>query len=652
MGICANYTYALISTRAFICAAYYESNPHDPGLLSHKPCRTPIVEVALANYIRNLCLITGIINPFAILFWGRFLRRIGPKGLAMIANLSVILFDPIPWILLPLGPPVGTPHPYISANMCKHILLLSATIGAATGMGTLHTLAFRTMLVNVASPNQVTIHLSLFALAAYASTALGPLVSALVVHLVKHFGRKEHHHYHHQISSSLFEMAFPVNGTDRRDMPYPMPSPPLLPPIDPAVSHQTVSFKVSLAFSIAALLWLIFFIWDTSPLTSTSAASPSQPSCTVSGQQCTGSKDADGNEAGSVEEDDSMSRDSGAIKGWSLRGSISELLRPFKIFHPSTLQAASIPTSQGSTATAMANAPLMEFLTYRYGLDGTDLSFLLSSQAAVSGLLVFLGVPALRAAVERRSQKPASLANVDLTDFEEVEEVDEGEGEMVVNMSSCSAGTGPSLDDHPPGVDIERGQGRGRRAAKLRRKRSQVSYHSTTASSRTIPTTNRTQQHRQLRAAFWDWQARIELNSSTTALMAILLPWSLILLGVAFPYQTLSPVVLVLGWIFGSPDGTISSFLQSAGLAVLKSASVDTAVVDDFMTSFNTLSTLVTLASSGFVTVYSHSVQTLPWLTFVFPTTLALLSLAILRPLLLPLRRHRPSGARRGVGNL
>ncbi|KAE8193567.1 hypothetical protein CF328_g5011 [Tilletia controversa] len=538
MGICANYTYALISTRAFICAAYYESNPHDPGLLSHKPCRTPIVEVALANYIRNLCLITGIINPFAILFWGRFLRRIGPKGLAMIANLSVILFDPIPWILLPLGPPVGTPHPYISANMCKHILLLSATIGAATGMGTLHTLAFRTMLVNVASPNQVTIHLSLFALAAYASTALGPLVSALVVHLVKHFGRKEHHHYHHQISSSLFEMAFP------------------------AQAQQDINHAAD----------------------------------------------------------------------WRLA----------RILTASVLIAAA----------AMANAPLMEFLTYRYGLDGTDLSFLLSSQAAVSGLLVFLGVPALRAAVERRSQKPASLANVDLTDFEEVEEVDEGEGEMVVNMSSCSAGTGPSLDDHPPGVDIERGQGRGRRAAKLRRKRSQVSYHSTTASSRTIPTTNRTQQHRQLRAAFWDWQARIELNSSTTALMAILLPWSLILLGVAFPYQTLSPVVLVLGWIFGSPDGTISSFLQSAGLAVLKSASVDTAVVDDFMTSFNTLSTLVTLASSGFVTVYSHSVQTLPWLTFVFPTTLALLSLAILRPLLLPLRRHRPSGARRGVGNL
>ncbi|KAE8190044.1 hypothetical protein A4X06_0g5906 [Tilletia controversa] len=504
MGICANYTYALISTRAFICAAYYESNPHDPGLLSHKPCRTPIVEVALANYIRNLCLITGIINPFAILFWGRFLRRIGPKGLAMIANLSVILFDPIPWILLPLGPPVGTPHPYISANMCKHILLLSATIGAATGMGTLHTLAFRTMLVNVASPNQVTIHLSLFALAAYASTALGPLAQA----------------------------------------------------------QQDINHAAD----------------------------------------------------------------------WRLA----------RILTASVLIAAA----------AMANAPLMEFLTYRYGLDGTDLSFLLSSQAAVSGLLVFLGVPALRAAVERRSQKPASLANVDLTDFEEVEEVDEGEGEMVVNMSSCSAGTGPSLDDHPPGVDIERGQGRGRRAAKLRRKRSQVSYHSTTASSRTIPTTNRTQQHRQLRAAFWDWQARIELNSSTTALMAILLPWSLILLGVAFPYQTLSPVVLVLGWIFGSPDGTISSFLQSAGLAVLKSASVDTAVVDDFMTSFNTLSTLVTLASSGFVTVYSHSVQTLPWLTFVFPTTLALLSLAILRPLLLPLRRHRPSGARRGVGNL
>ncbi|KAE8259028.1 hypothetical protein A4X13_0g1299 [Tilletia indica] len=666
MGLCANFTYVLISSRAFICAAYYETNPHDPGLGSHKSCRTPEVEVALANYIRNTCLLIGIINPIAILFWGRLLRKIGPKGLAIIANVSVIVFDPLPWLFLPLGPPVGSPNPFISANMCKHLLLLSATLGAATGMGTLHTLAFRTMLVDVAGPNQITIHLSLFALAAYASTALGPLTSALVVNLVDSYGHKQRHYHPLPILPEI------GNWTESTELPYPLPSPPLLPPLDPAVTHQRASFSVSLVFSIAALIWLVFFIKDTSPPSSASTNSSSQSA------RSTASKDDDGNEASSAQEEDSMRKNTTSISAsentcWSLQNSVCELLRPFKVLHPSTLQSASSISSPTSTsvihkpaadarqrgeangdyedplaqaqtereidhaahwplariliasalmaAAAMANAPLMEFLTYRYGLDGTRLSFLLSAQAAVSGLVVFLGVPALRGAIESRSRKPAHLANVDLTDFEPEE------AEVVPTRA------GPGLDDVHDEADLERG----RKTTRTRE----------SSFSRDVTASPRQQQQEHLRTAFWSWQARIELRASTTALIAILLPWSLILLGVAFPNPTLSPLMLVVGWIFGSPDGTMSSFLQSAGLAILKSAGVDPALVDDFMTCFNTVATLATLAASGFVTVYSHSVQSLPWLTFVFPTLLALLSLAILLPLLLHLGPRHSGGPRR-----
>ncbi|KAK0559996.1 hypothetical protein OC844_004031 [Tilletia horrida] len=656
MGICANYTYALISSRAFICAAHYEQHPLDPGLHCHTrlTCRTPQVEVALASYVRNLCLLAGIINPLAILFWGRFLRILHPKGLALVANLAVILFDPLPWLLLPLGPPVGKPNPYLSPTASKKVLLLSATLGAATGMGNLHTLAFRTMLVDIASPAQITAHLSLFALAAYASTALGPLVSGLVVNVVQAARHRQRHHDHHSTGSlsSPGTLLFLVRRSPREQIgELPVPAPPLGPPqLDPAVSHQRVSFSVSLLFSIAALLWLVFLIPHSHPQSQPPFARSQNPQDEeTAAAASTGQQDEVVPQA-ELAEDDAKAYSPLRRRRRSRRREhhslLLELLRPFRVLHPDALRrhpsatrpapppppplprpqstpharqdssatlvvaasSSSSPQLGGNrhkvaspstspplpdeaeeggededgeegegeggrdwtlariaaasvlaSAAATAISPLMEYLTFRYGFNGTQLSFLLSAQAAVSALLVLLGVPALRALVERRTSN--NIAH--------------GAAAVDVSLVSTASAAASTADD-----------------------------------------------------------AYIELRASSLVLLAVLLPWSLILAGVAWPSSGAGAVsLLVLGWIFGSPDGSIGSFLQAGGLAVLKSKSQgqdgegqregrgdkeqclagarqrQRRRLDDFLTAYNTLATLVTLAASLWVTFYAWTIR-------------------------------------------
>ncbi|KAL9939380.1 hypothetical protein V8E36_002193 [Tilletia maclaganii] len=719
LAISANFTYALISTRVFVCAAHYEQHPNLPGLHTHSPCRTPEVEVALASFIRNLCLITGLINPIAILFWGRFLRSLGPKRLALIANLSIIIFDPLPWLLLPVGPPVGHAGAlWLSATTSKHVLLVSAVLGAATGMGNLHTLAFRTLLVDSASPSQVTAHLSLFAIAAYASTALGPLVSALVVNLVIGLQQNKAHPHNGALSTSFHWLQSWQTSTHQHkghvtepDIPYPGPgtSPPIMPPSrDKAVKHHRASFAVSLFFAIIALVWLLLFIRDRTldednddDVSTPRADEETSAVFPASSKSWRKSQTESAPSCSFLRSEPSSS---------SKTHPIFALLQPFRIILPSTLARArarereqqrfllqrrrrrrriseshlsassnaapappsssidailalsqyqstttttSEPTSTESSeeesghqaaaaswpiarillssvliaAAGMANSPLMEYLTFAYAFTGTKLAFLLASQALVSALLVFGGVPALRAWVERTAKRPARLGDeVDLAELEGEESV-----APAVRLSVRRAV-----------ADLElRRQSHNRTAAPS----SNGHQRSTSASSRrwSSPSALPPPSFLELRRMFWDWQASIELGATWTILVVILVPWACILWGVAFPYSSGGgtggggggwPVLLVLGWIFGSPDGTIGSFLQSAGLAILKSSSSDPSLVDDFMNAYSALATLVTLAASVWVTVYSWTVRTWPWLTFVFPTLLGLVSLAILRPLL------------------